>query len=79
MSPDKLRVIDAEPMGEGIIERLEWALEMAKDGKLSSVAIAVVERDGSPDWRWSDAPNVSLLIGSIERMKHRILIAQDDE
>lgn len=74
-----VQVIDAEPLGEGIIKRLEWALALANEGKLSSVAIAVVLRDGSPDWRWSEAPNVSLLVGVTERLKFAMIKAQAND
>jgi hypothetical protein len=66
--PD-LRVIDAEPPGKAVVKVLKDALARARKGEISSVAIAVVERDGAANWQWSYAPNNSTLIGSIERMK----------
>lgn len=72
-----LRVIDADPVGQGIVERLEQVLEWAHNDELSSVAIAVVRRDGSPDWHWSRPPNQSTLIGAVERMKLAMIRAAD--
>ena len=73
-----LRVIEAEPQGKAIIERLEWALAQAKDGNLSSVALAVVYRDGTIDHHWSDAPNSSLLIGACARLQAAIIREIDE-
>ena len=72
MKPD-LRVIDAEPAGSSIVERLEEALEAAKEGRLSSVAIACVYRDGSTSNTWSALPSVPLMIGAVTRLQHELL------
>jgi hypothetical protein len=66
--PD-LRVIDAEPPGQAVVKVLKDALARARKGEISSVAVALVERDGTADWNWSRVPNNSTLIGAIERMK----------
>jgi hypothetical protein len=66
-------VLDAEPIGKDVVETLELALNRARNGELSSVAIAAVKRDGSPYWVNSAAPNKSTLIGVIERMKQDII------
>lgn len=75
--PD-LRVIDAEPVGQSIVKVLEHMLERALDDQLSSVAIAVVERDGAVDWKWSQAPNSSTMLGAIERMKADLIRDADE-
>lgn len=69
----KLLTIEPEPMAEGIIEALEEVLKSAKEGKVSSVAIAVVLRDGAPDWAMSYLPCVSTMLGTIDRMHFAIL------
>jgi hypothetical protein len=74
--PD-LRAIDAEPPGQAVIRVLKDALDRARKGELSSVAVAMVERDGSADWNWSYVPNSSTLIGSIERMKTDLIRETD--
>ena len=59
-----LSVIEAEPVGADVIDRLEELLEKARAGEISSVAAAVVYRDGSTGSCWSSAPSFGLLIGS---------------
>ena len=68
-----LHAIEPEPVAEGIIEVLEEVLESAKSGKVSSVAIAVVLRDGAPDWAMSYLPCVSTMLGTIDRMHFAIM------
>lgn len=68
-----LRVLDAEPVCSSTVEKLEEALELAKAGELSSVALAFVYRDGSSGARWSYAPSLSCLIGAIARLQHELL------
>lgn len=70
-------VLDAEPVGESVVKLLENIMLRAQKGELSSVAIAVVERDGTADWDWSQAPNTSTLIGSVERMKADLIRSAD--
>lgn len=72
MTKAKVHVIDAEPVGEGIVETLEDWLERAKAGEVSSVAIAIVNRDGSASTEWSDAPSQVLLIGAVSRLQWRL-------
>jgi hypothetical protein len=71
--PPELHAIDAEPPGADVIEKLEEALATAREGKLSSVAIAVVYRDGKTGRSWSNAPSVPLLIGSIARLEAALI------
>lgn len=75
---DKLTVLEAEPLGAGIIERLERALEMAKRGELSSIAIALVYRDGCAGSVYSEPPSMTALIGSIARLQYRLMRANED-
>jgi hypothetical protein len=70
--PDLL-VIDSEPQGADIIERLKEALEEAEAGNLSSVAISCVYRDGTTQSVWSDAPSMGLLIAAVTRLQHDLL------
>jgi hypothetical protein len=59
-----LRVIKPEGIGSSVIEALENTLAMAKEGRLSSVAIAYVERDGSTGQTISDMPHQAAQIGA---------------
>jgi hypothetical protein len=68
-----LTVIEAQPTGEGIVELLAEVAAAAEAGKVSSIACAVVYRDGSPDWVVSDLPCISTMLGTIDRMHFTIL------
>lgn len=72
-----LRVIEAEPVGPDVVEHLEEALEQARKGELSSVAIATVYRDGTTSRAWSSAPSLSLLIGSVARLEAALIREAD--
>lgn len=75
----ELHVINAEPAGQVVVRVLKDALVRARNGEISSVAIALVERDGGAQWDWSHAPNISTLIGAVERMKADLIRSTDDE
>jgi hypothetical protein len=66
----KLKVIDAEPApSPDIIERLKEVCDEVAEDKVSSVALAVVYRDGTTGRAWSTTPSLSLLIGSVTRLQ----------
>jgi hypothetical protein len=74
----ELKAIDAEPApSPDIIERLNEVCQQITDDKISSVAIAVVYRDGSTGKSWSTAPSLSLLIGAVERLKSALVREAD--
>lgn len=54
-----------------VIESLESVLEQARAGTVSSVAIAIVYRDGKTGQHWSTAPLAGLLAGAIARLGFR--------
>lgn len=62
-----------------VIERLEAALEQAKAGKISAIAIAVVMDDDAMNCAWSDSENVGLLVGSVARLQHRLNRSVDEQ
>lgn len=64
--------LPAEPLGESIVERLEEALERAREGKLSSVALALVYRSGEVSHSWSELPSRPLMLGAIARLAHKL-------
>jgi len=73
-----LVALEPEPLGENVIATLERALELARAGELSSVAIALVHRDGCAQALWSDAANMLLLIGSVGRLGHKLNLDLDN-
>ena len=68
-----LRAIEPEPLAEGIMDVLEPVLEAIKEGRVSALACAVVYRDGCPDWAITFMPNVSTMLGTIDRMHAEIV------
>lgn len=67
-----IHVLTPEPEGNGIIECLEDALALAKAGKLSSIAVATVDREGVCGCSWSYAPSFGTLLGSIASLQYKI-------
>lgn len=74
--PD-LTVIDAEPLGVDVIATLERALERAKAGEFSSIAVAYVYRDGSVGCIWSTMPSVPAMLGSVSLLAHKLNLDAD--
>lgn len=68
-----LHVIPCEPLGESVIERLEHVLSEAREGKVSSVAIAWVDRSGCANETWSYAASTGTLIGAIHALAYRLV------
>jgi hypothetical protein len=68
-----LREIQPEPPGESVIERLEEVMALAKEGKVSAVAIALVYRDGNTGSSYSKVGNVSTLVGTLARLQHYLM------
>lgn len=65
-----LHVLDPEPASESVISTIEAILERARLGEISSVAICVVNRDGSTGAIWSEAPTIGLLLGAADRLSY---------
>lgn len=74
-----LEVITAEPPGKGVIEILRETLSQAEKGDISSVAVAVVYRDGNTSSGWSKVPSFSTLIGAIARLQAKLIREVDGE
>ena len=58
---------------EKAIELLEAALADARSGKLKGFAIATTLNDGCSSSAFSTGGNSILLLGAIERMRHRVI------
>jgi hypothetical protein len=69
----ELHEIKPEPPAESAIERLEEALELAREGKLSAVALALVYRDGNTGSSYSKLGNVSAMVGALERLQFSLM------
>jgi hypothetical protein len=74
----RLLAIDPEPpVSPDVIEHLTQICDWVKDDKVSSIAIAIVHRDGSVSTLWSTPPAIVTLLGAVERLKHRLASVMD--
>jgi hypothetical protein len=64
--------ITCEPIGEGIADTLDDIRRLHDEGKISSVAVAVVYRDGTTSTANSFAPSMGTLIGAVTMLLHRL-------
>lgn len=79
MTKADVHVLDAEPaVSPDVIERLSEICKQVTEDKVSSVAVAIVYRDGTTGRAWSTAPSMSLLIGATERLKAALVRAADE-
>lgn len=67
-----LIVIPSEPVDSSVIERLKETLAAAEEGRISSVAIALVYRDGSTGDCRSRLPSVGTMIGAVSILHNRL-------
>jgi len=79
MSRPFLHALDPEPaVSPDVIEHLTMLCDWVRDDEVSSVAIAIVTRDGSMRTVWSKPPSYPALIGAVERLKYRLMQAIDE-
>jgi hypothetical protein len=75
----KLVELHAEPaVSPDVADRLTEICEAVQNDRVSSVAIAVVYRDGSTGTCYSAPPSVGLLIAAVTRLQHRLLRIGED-
>ena len=65
--------ITCEPPGKGIEAPIEELREAHAEGILSSLAIAVVYRDGCTHYAHSPLPSRATMIGAVARLQHSLL------
>jgi len=75
---DPLRLITSAPPCENIADVMDELLEMMQAGGVSSLAIAMVDRDGCANTIYSHAPSLSTLIGAVSVLQHRLCQALID-
>lgn len=69
----EVEVLDSEPPNtDDVVAKLEEALQAARDGKISAVAIAIVYRDGSSGRSWSKRHSETAMIGSVGLLHHAL-------
>ena len=73
MSVIKLREVkateDKQLSGDDVIERLEEALAMAKDGLISNLVLVAAMNDGDVMDCWANGSNPYLIVGGLEGVK----------
>jgi hypothetical protein len=75
----ELKVLNAEPaVHPDVIAMLTEVCAWVERDEVSSVAIAVVRRDGAASTCWSKPHSLPALIGAVERLKHRLLTSVDE-
>ncbi len=75
----ELHSITPEDPAEDVVATLERALATARAGDVSSVAIALVYRDGRAGHCWSRLPSFLAMMGSIDRIKFKLNSRQGDD
>ena len=77
MSENVVALVNNRPdeQAQAVIERLESWLQMARDGKLLSVAAAFTEPGGWVGQGWTESENTTLLLGAVEILRGRMASA----
>ena len=65
-------------VNEDALNLLRGAIERVEKGEVSDVAIVCVNRDGSCNTSCSDGTQFQAMIGSLEILKHRLLLQNVD-
>ena len=58
---------------DSVVERLEEALEQAREGAITCVAIAVVRPNGAIYGCWSDTDDFGRLTGALATLQQRVI------
>jgi hypothetical protein len=59
----------------GVIERLQEALDMAKDGKIANVMVVMVDTDNNVMHGWANGNRPSLMIGELYCAMNEFMMA----
>lgn len=75
----KIIALDPEPpVHPDVVALLTDICGAVERDDVSALGVAIVHRDGATGTCWSTAPNLATLIGAVERLKHRLLMATTD-
>lgn len=69
----ELRVINAEPVDQAVVEYAEHILARAKTGEFSAIAFAYVYRDGTTGSGFSPQHNLATSVGAVACLKAKLL------
>lgn len=73
MTAKLLTIEPNPPVSEDVIDILREACAWVEKDQVSSIAIAVIHRDGSASTSWSGSATAPTLIGAVERLKYNLL------
>lgn len=73
-----MSVIEPEPVGASVVDTLREIADDAEQGNISSIAVAIVYRDGTVGTAWSEVPSMALLVGAASRLQWRLIEAQGE-
>lgn len=71
-------VTERDRIKEDVVHQLEKALEMAREGNVVAVAIAMVDKEGRGNYRWSEGDMATTMVGAVQRMQHMLNLAVDE-
>ena len=78
MSAKLVEITPNPPVSPAVAELLNELTQWVEDGKVSSLAVAVVHRDGSTSTGWSSPATLATLVGAVERVKYRLIEAMGE-
>jgi hypothetical protein len=65
-----LSVLPCEPRAKTIELLLEFVSDLVEAGKISSLAVVMVNRDGSTSAVHSELPSLSTMVGAVARLQY---------
>ena len=71
-------VPERERIRQDVIDSLEKTLEMARSGEVVAVAIAMVDKEGRGNYRWSEGDMATTMVGAVQRMQHMLNLTLDE-
>lgn len=71
-------VTERDRIKEDVVKQLEVALEMARNGEIVAVAIAMVDKEGRGNYRWSEGDMATTMVGAVQRMQHMLNLTVDE-
>lgn len=71
-------VTERDRIKEDVVNQLEKALEMARNGEIIAVAIAMVDKESRGNYRWSEGDMATTMVGAVQRMQHMLNLTLDE-
>ena len=71
-------VPERERIRQNVIDTLEKTLEMARNGEIIAVAVAMVDKEFRGNYRWSEGDQATTMVGAVTRMLHMLNLTIDE-